>query len=379
MSNMDALFDAVAQRGHVCLGLDTALEYLPPSVQGNAPSPAEAILAFNRAIIDATIDLAACFKVQIAYYEALGLAGLQTYALTLAYLRERGALVIADIKRSDIADTARAYARAHFQGDFEADFVTLNPYLGMDTLEPWLEHADQRGKGAFVLMRTSNPGRSDLQLQELKGGSPPLAADPLRDPKKRGEPAVRSVSSATSPPGGEAPKPPPPGQQLCDLVGSLLAQLAEGRTGRSGYASFGAVVGVDAQSPAERDAAMEIRTRYPQLFFLIPGYGAQGGAASDAALLLRQGNGGVVNASRSILRAWQSQAPSLQSQTPASQSQAPASQSQAPASQSSPAETPAGASPAGPGSAKADLIFAAQAARQAVITMRDAIRAAAEG
>ena len=355
MYNMDKLFEAVVARGHVCVGLDTALEYLPDfqppakpaeaASASDAPSASEAaasILAFNKAIIDATIDIAACFKVQIAYYEEMGIAGLDCYARTLSYLREKGALIIADIKRSDIADTASRYARAHFSGDFEADFVTLNPYLGMDSLEPWLHWADNKGKGAFVLMRTSNKGRHDFQLQNLEGGeaSPPLAPEPLRNFTKREEPSSRSVSYATPPPGGDAPKPP---RLLCDVVGERLTELTAARLGKHSYGAFGAVVGVDSQSPTEREAAIAIRARYPNLFFLIPGYGTQGGGAEDAALLLREGNGGVVNASRSILLAWRNSV------------QGAASDSDI---------------------AKADLSFAAEAARKATIEMRDAILAA---
>ncbi|GHV65725.1 hypothetical protein AGMMS49587_20290 [Spirochaetia bacterium] len=158
MYNMDKLYEAVAAKGHVCVGLDTAVDYIPPKERKAAASDADAVLNFNKALIDATIDVAACYKVQIAYYEEMGLAGLRAYAQTLQYLRKRNALVIADIKRGDIADTALRYAKAHFDGDFEADFVTLSPYMGMDSIEPWLSYAETKGKGAFVLMRTSNKG-----------------------------------------------------------------------------------------------------------------------------------------------------------------------------------------------------------------------------
>jgi len=258
MLNMDRLYDAVAAQGPVCIGLDTAADYLPHAELKRSASVPEAILAYNRAVIDATQDVCACFKVQIAYYEALGLAGLRAYADTLAYLRARGALVIADVKRGDIADTAARYAEAHFSGDFEADFVTLSPYMGMDSLTPWLDWAEKKGKGAFVLMRTSNPGMRDFEYRDLAGGG-----------------------------------------RLYDAVGDKLTELAQRFRGRRGYGAFGAVVGC-----TERDEAAAIRRRRDDLFFLIPGYGAQGGAAEDAALLLRQGNGGVVNASRSILKAW---------------------------------------------------------------------------
>jgi orotidine-5'-phosphate decarboxylase len=299
MYNMDRLWEAVEAKGHVCVGLDTAADYIPLKERKRSDSDAGAVLDFNRAVIDATLDLAACYKVQIAYYEEMGLEGLKTYSLTLKYLRSRGALVIADIKRGDIADTARRYARAHFEGDFEADFVTLSPYLGMDAVEPWLEWADAKGKGAFVLMRTSNKGMRDFEYLELK--------------ERAGEKN---------------------GRRLYDAVGERLSELAASRLGRYGYGAFGAVVGADPKSGPEREEAAAIRAERANLFFLIPGYGAQGGAAEDAALLLRNGNGGVVNASRSILKAWTSGDP-----------------------------------PEDAGNA-----YAAEAARNAALAMRDAIR-----
>jgi orotidine-5'-phosphate decarboxylase len=306
---MDKLYEAVAARGHVCVGLDTAAEYLPPGDCG-----AQAVLAFNRALIDATLDAAACYKVQIAYYEAMGLEGLRVYAETLRYIRGRGALVIADIKRGDIADTARRYAQAHFEGEFEADFVTLSPYMGMDSIEPWISYAESAGKGAFVLMRTSNKGMRDFEYLELKNGT----------------------------------ENPAPGRRyrVYDAVGDRLSALAETLRGSYGYGAFGAVVGTDTTSGAGREEAAAIRSRLGNLFFLIPGYGAQGGAAEDAALLLRDGNGGVVNASRSILRAWEAELKA------------------------------AGRAHEGP-LCKADTPFAAEAARRAALTMRDAIRKAA--
>jgi len=266
---VERLHEAVASKGNVCVGLDTAAEYVPPLERRKAQSDARAVLSFNKALIDATLDAAACYKVQIAYYEEMGTAGLACYSETLKYIREKGSLVIADVKRGDIADTARRYARAHFCGDFEADFVTLSPYMGMDSISPWLSEAQKLGKGAFVLMRTSNPGMRDFEYLEL----------------------------APSSGGGERKLSP---VRLYHAVGDKLAELAQQYRGNCGYGLFGAVIGC-----TERDEAAEIRRQYPSLFFLIPGYGAQGGGARDAALLLRNGNGGVVNASRSIITAWQ--------------------------------------------------------------------------
>ncbi|MDR2471795.1 MAG: orotidine-5'-phosphate decarboxylase [Treponema sp.] len=321
MHNMDKLFEAVARRGPVCVGLDTETAQIPPGELRRAESEAHAILAFNRALIDAVADTAACFKVQIAFYEALGLAGLDAYAKTLRLIRGRGGLVIADIKRGDIAGTAAHYARAHFSGDFEADFVTLSPYMGMDTLEPWLARAEQNGKGAFVLMRTSNPGMADFQnlIIEEGGdprGNPETAGSSSGDPPPAPRLSRRQAgqdASAPPPPGGSAPK-PPRRRRLWETVGDRLAHLAsmDAYAGSSGYGAFGAVAGAPAAvSAAGREEAAAIRRAYPGLFFLIPGYGAQGGGPEDAAMLLREGNGGVVNASRSILNAWKTKAAAL--------------------------------------------------------------------
>ncbi len=102
--------------------------------------------------------MSACYKVQIAYYEAMGIKGMVLYKKTLEYIREKGGIVIADIKRGDISATAKMYAKAHFEGDFESDFITLNPYMGMDTLEPYKDYFKNKDKGAFLLLRTSNEG-----------------------------------------------------------------------------------------------------------------------------------------------------------------------------------------------------------------------------
>ena len=124
---IDKLYKRVEKLGHVCLGLDTDLSYIPEEIIKESSSNREAIVKFNKGIIDATLDVVSTYKVQIAYYEALGIEGLMAYKETLEYLREKDAIIIADIKRGDIAKTAEMYAKAHFTGDFEADFSTLNP------------------------------------------------------------------------------------------------------------------------------------------------------------------------------------------------------------------------------------------------------------
>jgi orotidine-5'-phosphate decarboxylase len=255
---MDRLFDAVESRGPVCVGLDTDVSYLPEGFAKAGETAGESIVRFNTALIEATKSVAGCYKVQIAYYEALGLDGLAAYAATLRAVREAGIPVIADIKRGDIAKTAEMYAKAHFEGDFEADFITLAPYMGLDSLSPYLPYAENKGKGMFVLCRTSNPGAKDFEYETLADG-----------------------------------------RHLYDLVGDKVAALGSCYKGEHGYSSLGLVIG-----GTHAEEAGEIRAKYPESFFLIPGYGAQGGKASDIALYLKNRNGGVVNSSRGILLAY---------------------------------------------------------------------------
>ena len=257
MTNMDKLYDAVAARGPVCVGLDTDISYLPEDFVDSAKTAGENIVAFNKAIIEATKAVAGCFKVQIAYYESLGMDGMKAYADTLAAVRAAGVPVIADIKRGDIAKTAEMYAKAHFEGDFEADFITLAPYMGLDSIQPYMPYMQQKGKGVFVLVRTSNPGAKDFEYEKLADG-----------------------------------------RHVYDMVGDKLNELGKQAMGESGYSSVGLVIG-----GTHIEEAAEIRARYKDSFFLIPGYGAQGGTAPDIAQYLSCGNGGVVNSSRGILLA----------------------------------------------------------------------------
>lgn len=257
---IDKLYNRVKERGVVCVGLDTAIEYIPDHLL-EGRSETEALVEFNKEIIDATIDVAACFKVQIAYYEALGLKGMLAYKETLDYLREKDAIIIADIKRGDIAATAKQYAKAHFEGDFEVDFITLSPYMGMDSIEPYMPYMEKGNKGVFTLVRTSNPGAEDIEMIKTEDG---------RDVYK--------------------------------IVGDKLTEMGSKVSGDCGYSSIGGVIGC-----THVEEGIEIRKRFNNMFFLIPGYGAQGGKAEDVALYLNNGNGGVVNSSRAILLAYKKQ------------------------------------------------------------------------
>ena len=259
LTNMDKLYESVAANGPVCVGLDTEIGYLPTT--DTAKTAGENVLDFNRALIAATKGVAGCYKVQIAYYESLGLDGMRAYAETLKLARATGLPVIADIKRGDIAKTAEMYAMGHFTGDFEADFVTLAPYMGLDSISPYLPYAEKQGKGLFVLCRTSNGGAKDFEYEKLTDG-----------------------------------------RHVYDLVGDKLNALGKDYMGEHGYSSIGLVIG-----GTHIEEATEIRAKYKDSFFLIPGYGAQGGKAEDIAQYLTKGNGGVVNSSRGILLAYKKQ------------------------------------------------------------------------
>lgn len=261
---MQILQEMAVKNGPLCVGLDTDPSYLPLSVLSVFDNPAQAVLAYNKEIIKSVerTKSACCFKIQIAYYEAMGLAGMEVYKKTLDYIKETGIPVISDIKRGDIAATAGAYAKAHFSGDFETDIITVNPYMGFDTLTPFAEYcATSKGsKGIFVLLRTSNPGMVDIEQQELKSGD--LVLEKVGSELER----LSSEWKKTYP------------EQTCSPIG--------------------AVVGC-----TEESVAKALRAAYPDIFFLIPGYGAQGGAARIAATLLLNA-GGTVNSSRGILCAW---------------------------------------------------------------------------
>ena len=268
---MQKLQEAAKKFGPLCVGLDTDPSYIPENIIKNYSSAPEAVLAYNLALIERIKkdQSACCFKIQVAYYEAMGLKGMEVYAKTVKAVRDAGFVAISDIKRGDIAATAGAYARAHFTGDFETDIITINPYMGFDTLKPFTEYttAEKGSKAMFVLLRTSNPGMAHIEQQELKDGG-----------------------------------------RVLDRVGNELNNILQ--ESKKEYADetcspVGAVVGCTEESDAR-----SLRDAYPEIFFLIPGYGAQGGAAKICGILLEK-CGGTVNSSRGILCAWKKD-PSLE-------------------------------------------------------------------
>lgn len=254
---IDKLYEKVEKKGSVCVGLDTDINYIPESIKDKYLSLNDIIFQFNKKIIDATIDIVPCYKVQIAFYEAYGLEGMVAYKETLEYIRKNDSIVIADVKRGDISSTAKMYAKAHFQGDFESDFITLNPYMGFDSITPYLEYVEKGKKGIFALLRTSNEGAKDIQYLDING------------------------------------------KKVYDHVGEKLLEIGSEYIGTYGYSLIGGVVGA-----THLEEGKEIREKYKDMFFLIPGYGAQGGKGSDVNIYLKNGNGGIVNSSRGIITAY---------------------------------------------------------------------------
>jgi len=256
---VDKLYEQVKLKGHVCVGLDTDYSYLPNYFAKKFSSKGQAIYNFNKEIIDKTYDIATCYKVQIAYYEALGMEGLNAYSDTLKYIKQKGCISIADVKRGDISKTAEMYAQGHFTGDFEADYITINPYMGVnDSIEPFISYVQNKNKGLFVLVRTSNKGAKDFQYIKDENDNP-----------------------------------------IYEVVGEKLEELAKANMGKCGFSSIGAVVGC-----TNNEEGASLRNKIKSMFLLIPGYGAQGGKAEDIATYLVNGNGAVVNSSRGILLAY---------------------------------------------------------------------------
>lgn len=269
---MDQLIKAIIDKQSVAVvGLDTAFDYLPEGMRQNvtrASEAAESILEFNLNVINAVKDLAPAVKVQIAYYEMYGVEGMMAFRETVRYARKAGLVVMADAKRNDIGSTAECYAKA-FLGKskindltfepFGADILTVNGYLGVDGIKPFLDVMRDRDKGIFVLVKTSNPSSGQLQNLVLQDG-----------------------------------------RTVFECMGDLVEEWGSDNIGAYGYSKVGAVVG--ATHPVE---AATLRKRLPHTFFLIPGYGAQGGTADDLAVSFdERGLGGAVNNSRGILLAY---------------------------------------------------------------------------
>ena len=262
----------------ICVGLDPMLSYIPEHIVKKALSEygetmkgaAEAIWQFNKEIVDHTYDLIPAVKPQIAMYEQFGVEGLIVYKRTVEYCQEKGLLVIGDVKRGDIGSTSAAYATAHLGhvqvgsqklSGFDTEFATVNPYFGTDGVKPFVDVCNQDDKGIFVLVKTSNPSSGEFQDQLVNG-----------------KPVYELVA---------------------EKVMEWGAMSMDGE-----YSNVGAVVG--ATYP---EMSRILRKLMPHTYFLVPGYGAQGGTAEDLKYCFNEdGLGAIVNSSRGIIAAYKQEA-----------------------------------------------------------------------
>ncbi|MEM7492654.1 MAG: orotidine-5'-phosphate decarboxylase [Pseudomonadota bacterium] len=248
----DRLIEATRKHGPLCVGIDPHEGRIPALFGGDTP---EGLQAWGIAVAEAAAGQAGIVKPQAGLFERHGWQGLRALAHVCDAAHELGLIVLMDAKRGDIGSTAKGYASAYLKADspFACDALTVNPYMGLDTLEPHVRAAEDSGKGVIVLARTSNPGSADYQARDLEGA--PLYA--------------RVVES--------------------------LAPMVERLKGTSGWSGLMLVTG--ATGPEE---ARHLRSLSPNALFLVPGYGAQGAGASDALAGFVDGEGGCVNASRSV-------------------------------------------------------------------------------
>jgi orotidine-5'-phosphate decarboxylase len=273
---LDKLIEKIAKtQNPTVVGLDPALDLVPEFLKQHCykeygqtlKGAAQAVLEFNKGLIDKLYGVVPAVKPQLAFYEALGVEGIRVFHETVLHAREKGMFVIADAKRGDIGSTAAGYAAA-FLGEvkigsetftpFPADALTVNAYLGTDGVQPFVEACEKFDKGIFVLIKTSNPSSGELQDKQVNG------------------------------------------VPVYELMANLVKTWGKSTVGKYGFSGVGAVVG--ATYPEQ---IKELRAKLPDTFFLIPGYGAQGGTAKDLATAFNQnGLGGIVNSSRGIIAAY---------------------------------------------------------------------------
>ncbi len=255
-------------------GIDTSFDYLPENVKSKCSSlsdAAAAIVDFNAELIENLYKIVPAVKVQVAYYEMYGVEGMAAFKKTLEMAKERGLIVISDVKRNDIGSTATCYSNAYISGvnvggkrftAFESDFITVNAYLGEDGIKPFVNGCKENDKGIFALVKTSNPSSGQLQDRVFESG-----------------------------------------ETLYESVAALVEKWGEPLVGKYGYTDVGAVVGATHPKQAER-----LRKIMPHTFFLVPGYGAQGGTAKDLTVCFdEKGLGAIVNSSRGIICAYKNE------------------------------------------------------------------------
>lgn len=275
---LDRLIEKIVEKQNPTVaGLDPKLSYIPDFIKEEAfakygktlEGAAEAILVYNKALIDALCDIVPAVKPQAAYYEMYGWQGVRALTETIAYAKSKGMFVVTDGKRNDIGTTMEAYATAHLgvtdvdgteATAFGADALTVNGYLGADGIVPVINVSKKMDTGMFVLVKTSNPSSGELQNLELEGS-----------------------------------------ETIYLHMGNLCEEWGKELMGKYGYSGVGAVVG--ATYPQQ---LTELRKELTHTFFLVPGYGAQGGTAKDiAGAFDSNGLGAIVNSSRGIMCAWQ--------------------------------------------------------------------------
>ncbi|HTW65594.1 MAG TPA: orotidine-5'-phosphate decarboxylase [Bryobacteraceae bacterium] len=256
----DRLIEKIrAKDSRAIVGLDPRIDQMPAFLRGNGPYAA--VTAFHELVIDAVADLVPAVKPQLAFFEQYGVAGMQAFENTVLAAKKRGLLVIADGKRNDISSTAEAYANAYLGADaFDCDAITVTPYLGRDSLVPFVEACKKHNKGLFVVLKTSNPGSKDFEDQPLQST----------------------------------------GRPLYEKIAGVIEELGASSIGESGYSSIGAVIGATFPEEGRR-----LRELMPKSLILVPGYGAQGGSAKSAAECFHDdGLGAIVNSSRGITYAF---------------------------------------------------------------------------
>lgn len=277
MNAIDNLIEKIKETNSpIVMGLDPRYEMIPEIVRKKYTNDLEgiskAILEYNKELIDNTYDIIPAIKPQLAFYEMFGIEGMKAFKETCEYAKEKGMIVIADAKRGDIGSTAKGYSNAYLgkttigKEEIEVfeniDFLTVNPYMGVDSIKPFIEDCIKYDKGIFVLVKTSNPSSGELQDLKLENG-----------------------------------------QTVYEHVAELVEEWGKEIRGKYNYSSVAAVVGATYPKQLE-----EIRQKALHTYFLIPGYGAQGGKAEDIALGFdANGLGGIVNASRSLMCAYKAE------------------------------------------------------------------------
>lgn len=288
MNVMSKMIKAIDQLNcPIVAGIDTTIEMIPDSIKDanlkefgkTIEAISKMIIDYNKIIIDNICDLVPAVKIQIAMYEMYGISGLIAYEETAKYAKSKDLIVMGDIKRGDIGNTASAYA-SHLTGiqiegthfdTWSEDMITVNPYLGKDSLTPFVDACIDSKKACFVLVKTSNPGSADLQDLIVKID---------RDDTKKVEAQ---------------------GRYIYEVVGEMVSDLGKKYIDETGYNPIGAVVGA-----THKEIGAKLRKYMPNTFFLVPGYGAQGATAEDLKDFFdKDGRGAIINSSRGIIANWQ--------------------------------------------------------------------------